>query len=41
MRYSMKVTIPETVKFQTKLRFFAELDYQIFPEHRDEFPEFH
>ena len=40
MRYSIKVTIPETVKFQTKYKFYAEIDYQIFPEHQKEFPDF-
>lgn len=40
MKFTVKITIPETVKFQTKHKFYAAVDYQIFPEHEKEFPGF-
>lgn len=38
MKFNMSLPIPEGVKFATKLLYFAEITYTMFPEHVKEFP---
>lgn len=37
MKFRMTLPIPDGVKFATKLHYFAEVSYQMFPEHAKEF----
>lgn len=37
MKYRMQLQIPEDVKFNIKLLYFAEVTYDMFPEHKQEF----
>lgn len=37
MKFTMKLDVPENVKFTATLLYFAEVTYQMFPEHIKEF----